>query len=225
MNVDTGFRYSSGAGITDDGSLVVDRSRRVILLSKPVLSPEDSVALRFSGVLERLGVEYVVVAGYVAILFGRSRRTEDIDFVVEPITEERFVELCREAAGEGFILMQGDIRSEDSLRNVYREYLLRGYSVRFMFGEAVFPNIEFKLASTYIHRYALSRSYTAIINGEHRLRVSPPELQIAYKLYMASDKDLGDAVFLYTVLKNVIDRGELDYWCRALRVDCGILEG
>jgi len=28
-------------------------------------------------------MRYVVVAGYVAILFGRARRSDDVDFIVE----------------------------------------------------------------------------------------------------------------------------------------------
>lgn len=59
------------------------------------------------GVLDEAGVRYVVVAGYVAILFGRARRSEDVDFIVERIDEGRFVGLCRRALEHGFSLMQG----------------------------------------------------------------------------------------------------------------------
>jgi len=81
-----------------------------VYLFKPRLNPEDEITLRFSRILEKLGIEYVVVAGYIAILFGRGRRTEDLDFIVMPLTEDMFVDLCREVSEEGFTLMQGDVR-------------------------------------------------------------------------------------------------------------------
>jgi len=209
----------------DNSGIVFDRGSRTIYLSKPRLSPEDEVALRFSHILDRFGVEYIVVAGYIAILFGRGRRTEDIDFIAIPLAEDRFIDLCRELAKEGFVLMQGDIRTELSVRRVYREYLVKGYSIRFMYRDIIFPNIEFKFSSTAIHRYAIANSYRAIINNEYIVKISPPELQIVYKLYLGSDKDIGDAVYLYTVLRNDMDVNELEKWCRELEIDCSILEG
>jgi len=137
------------------------------------LNPEDEIALRFSRILEKLGIEYVVVAGYIAILFGRGCRTEDIDFIVMPLTEDMFVDLCREVSEEGFRLMQGDVRLESSVRSVYRDYLANGYSVRFMYGDVIFPNIEFKFSSTTIHKHALNNSYRVVINDEYTVKISP----------------------------------------------------
>ena len=51
------------------------------------------------------------------------------------------------------------------------------------------------------------------------IRVSPIELQIVYKLYLGSEKNVGDAVFLYTLFRDYIDRRELEKWCTVLRVD------
>jgi len=207
------------------GGIVFNRSERTIYLFKPRLSPEDEVALRFSRILDELGVKYAIVAGYIAILLGRSRGTEYIDFIAIPLTEDEFVELCRELAKEGFTLMRGDIGSDTSVRLIHRDYLVKGYSIRFMYRDTIFPNIEFKFSSTTIHGYAITNSYKAIINNEHMVKVSPPELQIAYKLYSGSDKDIGDAVYLYTILRDSIDSSELEKWCRELGVNCSILEG
>ncbi|RUM46757.1 MAG: hypothetical protein DSY37_04500 [Hyperthermus sp.] len=212
-----------GSNVTLDGSLVFDRSRRVIRLTKGRLLPEDTVAFKFARVLEEGGVSYVVVAGYTAILFGRGRRSDDIDFIIEEIDEDGFLELCRRAREAGFALMQGDIWSEDSVRRLYRSYLAEGYGVRFMYRDIVLPNIEVKLAGTSAHRYALANSVRVVVNDRFAIRVSPLELQIAYKLYLGSEKDVGDAVFLYTLFKDHIDRGELEEWCTRLRVNCRIL--
>ena len=97
-----------------------------------------------------------------------------------------------------------------------------------MYRDLVLPNVEVKLARTGIHRYALTHSIRVIVNDEFVVRMSPLELQIAYKLYLgsreSSGKDLGDAVFLYTLFKDYIDHEELEKWCIRLGVDCRILE-
>ncbi len=170
-----------------------------------------------------------MVAGYTAILFGRGRRSDYIGFILEDLGENGFVELCRRARRAGFVLMQGDIGNEESARRIYRDYLAEGYGARFMYKDIVLPNIEAKLARTDIHRYALAHSIKVVVNDESVVRISPLELQIAYKLYLGSGgrsgKDLGDAVFLYTLFKDYIDHEELEKWCARLRVDCRILGG
>jgi len=134
------------------------------------------------------------------------------------------VELCRRAWEAGFTLMQGGIRSEDSVRKLYQSYLAEGYGVRFMYRDIILPNVEVKLARTSIHRYALAHGIKVVVNNEFVVRISSLELQIAYKLYLGSGKDVGDAVFLYTLFKDYLDRKELEKWCTILRVDCRILE-
>ena len=208
-----------------DGALVFDRARRVIKLTRRRLLPEDAAAFTFARVLEESGVGYVVVAGYTAILLGRGRRSDDIDFIIEEINEDVFVELCRSARNAGFTLMQGDIKVDESIRRVYRDYLVKGYSARFMYKDLILPNVEVKLAKTSIQRYALAHSIRVVVNDRFSLRISPLELQIAYKLYLGSEKDIGDAVFLYTLFEDYIDHGELEEWCARLGADCGILRG
>jgi len=142
-----------------------------------------------------------------------------------PQTNEQPKGSPRLKGGEEVRLMQGDIGSDTSVRLIHRDYLVKGYSIRFMYRDTIFPNIEFKFSSTTIHGYAITNSYKAIINNEHVVKISPPELQIAYKLYLGSDKDIGDAVYLYTILRDNIDSSELEKWCRELGVNCSILEG
>jgi len=146
-------------------------------VSKHRLTPEDTIAFGFARILEEAGIGYAMVAGYTAILFGRTRRGDDIDFMLEHIGEDKFVELCRRAHRAGFTLMQGDIASGESVRNVYRDYLAEGYGVRFMYKNVILPNVEVRLARTSIHRYAVANSIRVVVNNEHALRVSPLELQ------------------------------------------------
>ena len=95
------------------------------------------------------------------------------------------------------------------MRRIYREYLGQGYSVRFMYRGTILPNIEFKLARTRYQIYSVENCYEVVLNNSFRLRIAPIELQIAYKLRLGSEKDMGDAVFLYSLFKQVIDGEEL----------------
>ena len=205
-------------------NILFDTRGRIIYLMKDVLVPEDILATRFSKVLDDHGLDYAVVAGYVAILFGRARRSDDVGFLIMPLTEKEFVDICKEAADEGFNLIQGDIQSEKSIRRVFRDYLSQGYGVRLMYDDQILPNIELKVATTTTQKYAIANAYKVIINNMYSTRVSPLELQIAYKLYLGSDKDVSDAVFLYTLFEKVLDHGELSRWCSAFSVNCRILE-
>jgi hypothetical protein len=47
-------------------------------------------------------VEYVIVSGYVAILTGRSRSTEDIDVILELLSETETEQLVTELKNQGY---------------------------------------------------------------------------------------------------------------------------
>jgi len=204
-------------------NVAVDMASRVIWVWKDTSIAEDRIAVEFAEVLEGLGVKYAIVADYVAILLGRSRRSEDVDFIVEPISEDAFLELAGRLRARGFALLQGDIGSVGSLRNIYNRYLKEGLGLRFTYRDLLIPNIELRLARSFFDEQSIDKAYRVILNNEHRIRISPPELQIAYKLYLGSDKDIGDARFLYRLLAPVIDRGELERWARALGANTALL--
>lgn len=63
---------------------------------KRVLSDLDNFLLNFVKILNLLKIRYVIISGYVAILFGRSRATEDIDMFVDNIGKETFTRLLKE---------------------------------------------------------------------------------------------------------------------------------
>ena len=114
------FYRDKGERVVISDAIVFDRRGGVIYLFKPRLTPEDVIASKFAAVIDEAGVRYAIVTGYIAILFGRARRSDDIDFVLEYLGEDRFVNLCRRAHRAGFTMMQGNIVSEESVRDVYR---------------------------------------------------------------------------------------------------------
>ena len=59
------------------------------------LSKLDELVLDFTDLLEDFGLDYVIVSGYVAILTGRSRGTEDVDLIIEGLEKEGTTELAK----------------------------------------------------------------------------------------------------------------------------------
>ena len=57
------------------------------------LSNLDRLVLRFVKILDKCGIEYVIISGYIAILFGRSRNTEDVDLFIAQMPFEKFISL------------------------------------------------------------------------------------------------------------------------------------
>jgi len=54
--------------------------KNVVVIENKVINALDEFVLNFVSILEKF-TDYVIVSGYTAILFGRSRGTEDIDTI------------------------------------------------------------------------------------------------------------------------------------------------
>ena len=52
------------------------------------LSELDKFALEFLSILKKY-TDYVIISGYVAILLGRTRATDDIDVFIKPISKPK----------------------------------------------------------------------------------------------------------------------------------------
>ncbi len=141
------------------------------------------------------------------------------------MSADEFARMCMTLKRHGFELMQGEISDRNSVESVYERYLAEGYSVRFVYRKVLIPSIEFKLASNPLYNYSINNSWLVIINSHYKLKIAPLELQIAYKLYLGNGKDLGDAVFLYELFKQVLENSELEKWARILGVKTTILHG
>ena len=61
----------------------------------------DTLAISFTRILDDLNIGHVYVAGYLAILTGRSRSTEDIDVLLEPLDEAESDRLAERLEREG----------------------------------------------------------------------------------------------------------------------------
>ncbi len=164
------------------------------------LTPLDELVFKF---LKAVDFKYVIISGYVAILFGRSRNTEDVDMFIERVSFVRFDNFCKKLFALGFYILD----AEDS-GDAY-ERLEEKLSVRFAEQNKTEPNFELKFPRKDTDFYSMDHPIKVVINGKHTITTAPIELQIAFKLYLGSEKDELDARHLYRFFKDDINVKEL----------------
>jgi len=96
--------------------------------------------------------------------------------------------------------------------------LNEGLAVRIAKEDTIIPNIELKFIKNEIDKFSLKNCLRVVLN-DRQIYISPIEVQIAYKL--GSDKDIEDAVYLWEIFKNYVDKNRLDYFMRKMNVDGG----
>lgn len=179
------------------------------------LNSLDKFTIEFTTILNKLNITYSIVAGYIAILFGRSRSSEDIDIIVGKLSFEKFQELWKELYNSFEC-----INSEDP-REAYSDYLLKGIAIRFSKKDKFIPNIEVKFAKVELDFWTLRNKKEVIVNN-NKLFISPLELQIPFKLLLGkggNEKDIEDAKYLYELFKDKIDLGILEQFNRKLNIE------
>ncbi len=185
---------------------------KTILLDRE-LSELDYFVLTFLAHLQKY-TSYVLVSGYVAILLGRSRTTEDVDIFIERIPFDSFERLYKELLALGYWSLSVDAATE------LFSMLEDGLSIRFAKRGRVIPNIEIKLVKDLLDRDSLRQRITVrTLGGE--MHIAPLDMQIAYKRFvLKSQKDLEDARHL----QNTFDISEENInKCRRILKDHGRL--
>lgn len=148
----------------------LDISDKEIRLNKE-LNDLDNLTMDFIKILDRNRIKYVLVSGYISILFGRSRSSEDIDVIVEKISEEQFSALWKQ------ISRNFECINADNFQDAYETHLMAGSAVRFARKGKFIPNIEFKFPKMDLENWVLDNGKTVVLNGNF-LKISPIELQI-----------------------------------------------
>lgn len=184
-----------------DGTLLVDREPNRL----------DDLAIEFSGILDRFDIDHVYVAGYVSILAGRARSTEDIDVIVESIDSETADALVETLEAEGF---WGPAMPLSSLLSVLED----GGNIWVAPTDQITPHLEVKFPRDEFDRASLGNAIEAVIGGL-TIPIGPLELQIAYKLYLGTQKDVEDAVHLYTLFEESLSTDRLENWVGRLDVE------
>ncbi len=180
------------------------------------LSKLDKDVLEFTRILDACDVDYVIVSGYVAILTGRSRSTEDIDVILQSLSETATAQLVSELKTQGYWGMAMPLDEMYSM-------LSDGSRIRVAEDGQMFPNFELWFVSNDAEREALSNPLTVVFD-EGQIDISPLELQIAYKLRLAhaadslSGKDFEDALHLYLTFEGQFNTERLEMYVNELGV-------
>jgi len=182
------------------------------------LNELDKFVMDFVSILERY-TKYVIVSGYVSIILGRSRASEDVDFLIPEMNPQKFLTLFEDLQKNGFECANTSI-VEEAFK------MLDKHAIRF-YKDIPVPNIEFKKISNKIHREAFDNRLSVKLK-EKTLFISPLELQIAYKLSLmakgdieelSSDKDFEDAKHLYEMFKDKLNKDKLLYFVGMFKVE------
>jgi len=174
------------------------------------LSDLDQLAFDFTTILQNY-TPYVIVSGYVSILLGRARASEDIDIIIPKIAFPKLKKLVHDLKEKGFY---GINKEKDS--NIF-ECLSEGLAVRFAKQNTMIPNIELKWAKNRIDDLALQKTISVILS-QGTLRISNLELQIAFKeIMLKSPKDREDARHLQKVAEGYLDKKLLQHYKEMLR--------
>src|SRR3989338_4151149 len=90
-----------------DCALMMEFINKSTIKLDKAINELDKFAFDFCRILGK-HTKYVVISGYVAILFGRSRATEDVDIFIEKLGRERFYSLYEELKKNGYECITAD---------------------------------------------------------------------------------------------------------------------
>lgn len=183
-------------------------NKKTIQLDKEI-NELDKFVFEFIKILQK-HTDYVIISGYVAILLGRSRTTEDVDVFVREFGKDKLILLYEELKENGYWCLNAE--TPDEVFN----YLNEGLAVRFALENQTVPNFEIKFAKKMLDKESFSDAITAITElGE--ANISSLERQIAFKrYYLKSDKDLEDANHIENVFKDVINTNRINEYKKML---------
>ena len=174
-----------------------NKEKKEIILNKK-LTELDKFVLDFINILKNYA-DYVIISGYVSIILGRARATEDIDLFIKKIDKNKFLKLYEDLIKNSYWCL-----NSDSPEEIY-DYLIDNLAVRFAKKDETIPNFEVKFPKTKIDEETF-KDCIAVKMPEGSIKISSLEIQIAFKkYYLKSDKDLEDAKHIEHIFKDKID--------------------
>jgi len=172
-----------------------------IQLSNKELNELDIFVKDFIAILKQY-FPYVIISGYVAILFGRNRSSEDIDVFIPQKKYDIFKKFWNKIQSEYECINAGNPKE------AYTNYLMEHIPIRFSKKNEFIPNFEIKFPNSTLDEWTIKKKKKVLINS-YELFISPLELQIPYKLYLGSEKDIEDARFLYQLFISYLNNDVL----------------
>ena len=95
--------------------------------------------------------------------------------------------------------------------------LEEGLAIRVAKKNTFEPNFEIKFPKRDTDFYSLSHRIKVILRSG-TIYIGSLELNIAFKLFLSSEKDIEDARFLYRLFKDKLNRERIDYFINKLKV-------
>lgn len=96
-------------------------------------------------------------------------------------------------------------------------------AIRFSEKNQYIPNMEFKLINNSIDQGVLENRLKIKLNKE-TFFISAIELQIAFKLFLGSEKDIEDAKYLYDIFQKHLDQELMDDFFRKLNISNSLIK-
>ncbi len=185
-------------------------SKGVLKFDK-VLSDLDKFVFGFLDLLDSNKLKYVIVSGYVSIILGRTRTTEDIDIFINKIEFKKFESFFNVLELNGYwILNATDAKETFSM-------LEDGLAIRIAKKGTAVPNFEIKFARKDTDFISLNKPLKVVANNKTIL-MSPLEMQIPFKFWLGSNKDIEDAIHIYTLFRDNLDQKLLKNMAKRLNV-------
>ena len=176
------------------------------------LSELDELVIDFVGLISHSKIRYVIISGYVAIILGRSRTTEDIDIFIEKIDSDAFGKFFNAVEKKGYWAVDSE-----SVEDAF-DRLQSGLSIRLAKKGTIIPNFEVKFPKKDTDYMSLNEPLKVMVNGK-QLLMSPLEIQIPFKIWLGSDKDIEDAMHIYELLGKRLDKDLMARVSKVLKVD------
>jgi len=136
---------------------VTERNGDIILDGKFVTTLDEFVS-SVVRIIE-ISADYVIVSGYVAILFGRARGTEDVDLIIRPLTKKQFHGLWDTLLKSGYYFLNSGNENE------IVSMLANGLGVRIAREHMIIPDIELKFEKSRCDEYALNGFRNVVFGG------------------------------------------------------------
>lgn len=172
----------------------------------------DEFTFEFCSILNEFNIKYVIISGYIPIFFGRNRASEDIDMFIKRPGMNDFIKLWKRIEEKGF-----ECINTKNAENAYSSYLCNGDSLRFARVGSFIPNIELKFMGKLLDKKAMDERIKIVSNGKI-IYFGPLELQIAFKLFLGSNKDIEDARFLFKLFEDKLNKKEIKELSKYLNV-------
>jgi predicted nucleotidyltransferase len=177
-----------------------------------VLNELDIFVMDFLKILEK-HVKYVIISGYVSLIFGRARSTEDVDVFIEEMSKDQFTGLFEELDKKYWCL------NTSNVDEIYDDYLADGSAIRFALKGDHIPNFEVKFAKKFLQKESFKDILT-VQTEKGNIKISSLERQIAFKrYYLKSDKDFEDAAHIEELFKEHIDFNKISVYKKMIEDD------